>query len=446
MPKESERAESKSSKRISGTRRRSSQLLSGLLPSSLVLRRRTITKRKSKRRRPSPTENDPVKLKPYFYGIMPREDVEMILSGDGDFVVRRTTFRPDKHCTGLCVSVKWKNCVHHVVVRFKLSQNKFSFMFEDKAFPTVVELVDYYVKMKQPLTGRNPVKLNACHKRADWVLRDSQVTLKSVIGKGNFGEVWQAELVRDDTNVVENVAVKFLKSDGVPTEERLQFFAECRRLRQLRHDQLVSFIGITVDGNPAKMVMELCDIPLTKYLEKKRGTISWLEKSKMLLQIAKGMEYLAKEGIIHRDLAARNCLLKDGVVKIADLGMAREGGLYKMTPGLKPIPIKWTAPDAMRLRDYSEKTDVWSFGVLTWEVLTDGEAPYAALQEKSKAFGADLIEFLDAGNRLEAPKDTPAELKKLMLSCMDGTRANRPTFSEIVKALEDIYKAMGGVP
>ncbi|KFD51984.1 SH2 domain protein [Trichuris suis] len=433
-------------KRLSGSKRRSSQVLSGLLPATMLLRRRTLTRSKSIPRAPSPTANDPVKQKPYFYGIMPREDVEMILSGDGDFVVRRTTFRPDKNCTGLCVSVKWKNTVHHVVVRFKLSQNKCSFMFEDKSFPTVLELVEYYVKMKRPLTGRNPVKLNTSHKRADWVLRDSQVTLKCVIGKGNFGEVWKGQLLRDDTSVKEDVAVKFLKSEGVPSEERQQFFAECRRLRQLRHDQLVNFIGITVDGNPAKMVMELCDIPLTKYLEKNRGTITWPHKTKILIQIAKGMTYLAKEGIIHRDLAARNCLLKNDVVKIADLGMAREGGLYKMAPGLKPIPIKWTAPDAMRLRDYSEQTDVWSFGVLMWEVLTDGEAPYAELQEKSKAFGADLIDFLDAGNRLEAPKDTPPELKKLMLACMDATRANRPKFADILKTLEDISKAMGCTP
>ncbi|CDW57203.1 Pkinase Tyr domain containing protein [Trichuris trichiura] len=81
-----------------------------------------------------------------------------------------------------------------------------------------------------------------------------------------------------------------------------------------------------------------------------------------------------------------------------------------------------------------------------WEVLTDGEAPYAELQEKSKAFGADLIDFLDAGNRLEAPKDTPPELKKLMLACMDASRANRPKFADILKKLEEIYKGMGCTP
>uniref|UniRef100_A0A5S6QHZ0 Tyrosine-protein kinase n=1 Tax=Trichuris muris TaxID=70415 RepID=A0A5S6QHZ0_TRIMR len=384
--------------------------------------------------------DDPVSRRPFFCGLIPREDVEMILLLNGEFTVRKIgKSGQSNHYSNLCVSVKWKNKVHHVLIRLS---KRGMFTLEDREFNTVDQLIYYYYVSQKVLTQSSGAKLLVPLRNTSWLLHDDQLQPIRVLGKGNFGEVWKASMVTS-SNETTQVAVKLLKDDGVPEEERQLFFAECRKLRQLNHRHLVGFVGIIVDTEPVKLVMELCNDTLLSLL--KRENLSWKRKSRICLHVARGMEYLARCSVIHRDLAARNCLIKDDVVKISDLGMARTGKVYELKDRKKPIPVKWTSPETLKTRIYSESSDVWAYGILLWEIYADGKPPYEEMQTQyGPAFTEHLIKFLASGKRLEAPVDTPRKLNELMLKCLREVSAQRPSFKAIRLELETLYGEQGG--
>jgi len=130
----------------------------------------------------------------------------------------------------------------------------------------------------------------------------------------------------------------------------------------------------------------------------------------MCQDAASGMEYLESKQCIHRDLAARNCLVGDtNIVKISDFGMSREEEEYIVSDGLKQIPIKWTAPEALNYGKYTSLCDVWSFGVLAWEIFSKGGTPYQGMTNTRAR------ELIDSGYRMPAPDGTPDEVYQLML-------------------------------
>ena len=161
----------------------------------------------------------------------------------------------------------------------------------------------------------------------------------------------------------------------------------------------------------------------------------------MMRGIAYGMQYLAEMSFVHRDLAARNVLVNSQLVcKIADFGLSREissegsnvidGGAYTTRGG--KIPVRWTAPEAIAFRKFTSASDVWSFGIVMWEVMSYGERPYWTWSNQ------DVIKAIEKGYRLPAPMDCPEAIHQLMLDCWQKERAHRPTFSSIVKTLDKL--------
>jgi len=140
---------------------------------------------------------------------------------------------------------------------------------------------------------------------------------------------------------------------------------------------------------------------------------------------------LAMESIVHRDIALRNILLTGNhIVKIADFGMSRRvNTLYKRRLSCgEALPIRWMALEALLSGEYSQKSDVWSFGILLWELFTCGKLPYANLEDANEF--ASLVAWLKNGNRLEEPLLASKEMYALMMNCWDKHPGNRPTFSE----------------
>ncbi|XP_066474944.1 vascular endothelial growth factor receptor 1 [Tiliqua scincoides] len=156
-------------------------------------------------------------------------------------------------------------------------------------------------------------------------------------------------------------------------------------------------------------------------------------------QVARGMEFLSSQKCIHRDLAARNVLLSENnVVKICDFGLARD--IYKnpdyVRKGDARLPLKWMAPESIFDKIYSTKSDVWSYGVLLWEIFSLGASPYPGIQ-----IDEDFFNKLKEGVRMKAPEFATTEIYQIMLDCWQGDPNERPIFSGLVKRLGDLLQA-----
>jgi len=242
------------------------------------------------------------------------------------------------------------------------------------------------------------------------------------IGSGAFGIVFKGQW-RDL-----NVAVKQVRAEHVTSKQLSDFLGEVTILQNLRaHPHVVLFIGMTVPPQPLTMITEYCQGgSLYDYLRTHECDLE--RKKKFIIGIALGMLHLHKEGVVHRDLAARNILLTEHLEpKVSDFGMSREttGGENDGSQTSNAMgPVKWMAPEALREMKYSHKSDVWSFGVVVWEIITVSD-PFDKLSNVEVAIGV-----VSEGKRLDIP-DTDTDLQLLMRMCWSSLPEERPNFSTI---------------
>ncbi|KAF6727636.1 Ephrin type-A receptor 4-A [Oryzias melastigma] len=276
----------------------------------------------------------------------------------------------------------------------------------------------------------------------------SSIHIEKVIGMGEFGEVCSGRL-RVQGKRETYVAIKSLKA-GYSDKQRRDFMSEASIMGQFDHPNIIRLEGVVTRCKPLMIITEYMENgSLDAFLRKHDGQFTVIQLIGMLRGIASGMKYLSDMNYVHRDLAARNILVNSNLVcKVSDFGLSRvleddpeaayttrATGSY-LSPGGK-IPIRWTAPEAIAYRKFTTASDVWSYGIVMWEVVSYGERPYWDMNNQ------DVIKAIEEGYRLPAPMDCPVVLHQLMLDCWERERAERPTFSQILNMLDKLIRNPG---
>ncbi|KAK7789840.1 hypothetical protein R5R35_011236 [Gryllus longicercus] len=267
----------------------------------------------------------------------------------------------------------------------------------------------------------------------------SCITIEAIIGGGEFGDVCRGKLkLSPDGRQEIDVAIKTLKP-GSSDKARNDFLTEASIMGQFEHPNVIFLQGVVTKSNPVMIITEYMENgSLDTFLRANDGKFQVIQLVGMLRGIASGMQYLSEMNYVHRDLAARNVLVNAQLVcKIADFGLSREiesttEGAYTTRGG--KIPVRWTAPEAIAFRKFTSASDVWSFGIVCWEVMSYGERPYWNWSNQ------DVIKSIEKGYRLPAPMDCPEAIYQLMLDCWQKERTHRPTFASIVKTLDKLIR------
>ncbi|XP_037530469.1 tyrosine-protein kinase receptor Tie-1 [Nematolebias whitei] len=281
------------------------------------------------------------------------------------------------------------------------------------------------------------------------ILEWENIKFEDVIGEGNFGQVIKAMIKKDGAKM--SAAIKMLKEFASENDHR-DFAGELEVLCKLgQHPNIINLIGACENRGYLYIAIEYAPYGnLLDFLRKSRvletdpafakehGTASTLTSQQLLqfaVDVATGMHYLSDKQFIHRDLAARNVLVGDSLVaKIADFGLSRGEEVYvKKTMGR--LPVRWMAIESLNYSVYTSKSDVWSFGVLLWEIVSLGGTPYCGMT------CAELYEKLPQGYRMEKPKNCDDEVYELMRQCWRDRPYERPPFSHISVQLNRMQEA-----
>ncbi|XP_060757059.1 ephrin type-A receptor 7-like isoform X2 [Neoarius graeffei] len=268
-------------------------------------------------------------------------------------------------------------------------------------------------------------------------LDNSSVKIDRIVHSGDFGEVCRGCLKLPSKRELP-VAIKTLRS-GCSEKQRRSFLCEAGILGQFDHANIIRLEGVITRGNTMMIVMEcLANGALDSFLRKHEGQLSVLQLVDLLSAVASGMKYLTEMGFIHRRLAAHKVLINSNLVcKVSGFRPLQEDKMevvYTTLHGGKSV-VLWTAPEAIQYHRYSSASDVWSFGIVMWEVMSFGERPYWDMGSQ------DVIKAIEDGFRLPAPLNCPPSLHQLMLDCWQKERTERPSFSQIHSALSKTIRS-----
>ncbi|KAI8536931.1 hypothetical protein RHMOL_Rhmol10G0295000 [Rhododendron molle] len=265
-----------------------------------------------------------------------------------------------------------------------------------------------------------------------WEIDASLLKFANKVGSGSFGDLYKG------TYCSQEVAIKVLKADLLNKDMLTEFAQEVFIMRKIRHKNVVQFIGAcTRPPNLCILTEFMSRGSVYNFLHKQRGAFKFPALLKVALDVSKGMNYLHQNNIIHRDLKTANLLMDEHeVVKVADFGVAR----VQTQPGVMTAETgtyRWMAPEVIEHKPYDHKADVFSFGVVLWELLT-GEVPYLYLTPLQAAVGV-----VQQGLRPTIPKNTNPKLVELLERCWQQNPTLRPDFSEIIEMLQHMAKEVG---
>ncbi|KAF1770237.1 hypothetical protein GCK72_002055 [Caenorhabditis remanei] len=369
----------------------------------------------------------------YYHGLLPRADVRLLLKENGDFVVRITEPKPGEQRSYVLSVLHDKlleenAAVKHLVIH---SANQKFWIDNTFSFESPQALISYYLKPAVQNEETAVVRLLRPISRQPWELEHEWITIKQKLGQGAFGEVSMGIFKRKGMIKGVQVAVKQAKLEKMGKEQIKEFMCEARHLKTMSHPNIVKFYGVAVLEEPLYMVMELASNgALDSYL-KKNPNLPVETRNEMILQAAWGLEYLHSRPVLHRDIAARNCLYGDQKVKISDFGLTRTGSTYQMDMN-KKVPIRWLAMETLITGSYTQKADVWAYGIMCWEIYNSAIEPYPGMSP------AEVHQKVREGYRMQIPVNVHPDIQKTIQSCWLENAADRPTMSDIATQLQNI--------
>eukprot|EP00055_Hartaetosiga_balthica_P004357 m.11274 g.11274 ORF g.11274 m.11274 type:complete len:636 (+) comp3811_c0_seq1:102-2009(+) len=368
---------------------------------------------------------------PWFVGKMSRVEAQSMLQlsdADGTFIVRESETCQGAYTLSVFFNGQPRN--------YRIQQEGDEYFITTRhRQKSIKELIDYHKLNGGGLCTRlkKSAKENEAPSPHDlgsdkWEIDPSEISLGKVLGSGQFGVVYKGKY-----KGTTDVAVKKVKGGAMAEDE---FIAEAEIMKQFKHKNLVNLYGVVTVKRPLMIVTEfMVNGCLLNFLRDHNSELQGKAPIflYMSIQVANAMVFLEDHGFIHRDLAARNCLVGEHyAVKVTDFGLSRYtlDDEYTASEGTK-FPIKWSAPEVFEFGRFSSKSDVWSFGILLWEIWSIGIQPYP---DKTNA---QTVEFLDKGGRLNCPYGCPDHIFEIMRECWHKDIESRPPFSDLYYKLEE---------
>ncbi|KAL0966256.1 hypothetical protein UPYG_G00293030 [Umbra pygmaea] len=260
------------------------------------------------------------------------------------------------------------------------------------------------------------------------ILKETEFKKIKVLGSGAFGTVYKGLWVPEGEDVKIPVAIKLLREDTSPKANK-EILDEAYVMASVDHPHVCRILGICLTST-VQLVTQLMPYGcLLDYIKENKDNIGSQYLLNWCVQIAKGMSYLEERHLVHRDLAARNVLVKTPQhVKITDFGLAKllnaDEKEYHADGG--KVPIKWMALESILQRTYTHQSDVWSYGVTVWELMTFGSKPYDGIPAR------EIAGVLEKGERLPQPPICTIDVYMIMVKCWMIDADSRPRFRELI--------------
>ncbi|XP_019859739.1 PREDICTED: uncharacterized protein LOC109587969 [Amphimedon queenslandica] len=371
-----------------------------------------------------PIEGELLKMHKYtYYHMVSRDKAEKKMSQAdtqaGTFLIRDSESKPGQHALSLNDGFTIRN------YRIYIEDNKY-YMNPRVKFDSLNDLVHHYMMKANglacSLTVPMPKQVHTiCRTMAinkELKINKSKITSFKCLHVGKFGEIWKGDwkgkgTVTIKTNIATNI-----------TQET--FIEEIIKLQKLHHQNIISLYGVCIESYPFYIITEPINGNLKQYLITNNPTPA--ELVDIAIQVTEGMIYLGEQDYIHCDLRAINILLGDhNTFKIANFHLAQHlnGNKYWTIEKGTKLAIRWTAPEGYALNQLSIKSDVWSFGILLWELATKGKEPYPGMTDK------EVKEAVSKGYHMPIPQGCPEPFIKLIIDCGKYNDYDRPNFKNI---------------